>query len=268
VSAKKPKAARPKKASPRATHPGAAWDALAPWWKATFTDGADVEYELQILPLISSELKGARRVLDLGCGEGHVARTLSNKGATNVVGIDPSTAQLQNALALERSRPGDRSVAYARAMGESLPFSQESFDAIVCCLAIEHATNVDAVLGEAARVLADDGCFLLLVNHPMYQGEGSGFVDDEILGEQYWRVGPYLDEVVSVEEVDRDVFIPFSHRPLSRYINPLAERDCLLTKLLEPAPLAEFLVTSIAPDLEAAIPRLLVMRFERRRKHR
>ena len=59
------------------------------------------------------------------------------------------------------------------------------------------------------------------------------------LNERYWRVGPYLHETVSVEEVDKGVFIPFAHRPLSRYINPLGATGLiLLTKLLEPPPLA------------------------------
>ena len=74
------------------------WDALAPWWKATFTAGADVEYERQILPIIDEELSGAARILDLGCGEGQVARRIvqKNKDAL-VVGVDPSGAQLANA---------------------------------------------------------------------------------------------------------------------------------------------------------------------------
>lgn len=264
MSAKNTKKERHATPKARAPITGAAWDALAPWWKATFTEGADVEYELQILPLVAQELRGFESILDLGCGEGHIARHLLTNGAKNVVGIDPSSAQLENAVVRQQHGGKKNQAAYVRGVGEVLPFCSASFDAIVCCLAIEHASDVDAVLTEAARVLKEDGCFLLLVNHPMYQGEGSGFVDDQILGEHYWRIGPYLIEATSIEEVDRGVFIPFAHRPLSRYINPLSERDVLLTKLLEPTPIEEFLATSLAPELEATIPRLLVMRFEHR----
>jgi ubiquinone/menaquinone biosynthesis C-methylase UbiE len=63
---------------------------------------------------------------------------------------------------------------------------------------IEHSSDPDALLAEAVRVLAVGGRFVLLVNHPMFQGTGSGFVDDQIMGEHYWRVGPYLrEEIVS-----------------------------------------------------------------------
>jgi hypothetical protein len=104
----------------------------------------------------------------------------------------------------------------------------------------------------------------LLINHPIHQGPDSGFIDDRILGERYWRVGPYLKEAVTVEEVDADVSIPFSHRPLNRYINPLAECDLVMTAMFEPPPLEEFLKGSIEPEFEVWIPRLLAMRFERR----
>ena len=43
-----------------------------------------------------------------------------------------------------------------------------------------------------------------------------------ILEEQYWRIGPYLVEDNSLEEVEKDVWIPFIHRPLSRYVNAMA----------------------------------------------
>ncbi len=268
--------------------PRALWDPLADWWKQTFTGGADPEYELQILPLVAAQLAGSQRVLDLGCGEGQVARALLAAGsAAHVVGIDPSRAQLANAVAhggeagaaeqpLPRpagspARPaspagpaGHAGPRYLQGRGEMLPFADASFDGVVCCLAIEHAGDVDAVLGEVARVLEPGGQFLLLVNHPMFQGTGSGFIDDRILGERYWRVGPYLVEDVSWEHVDAGVELPFAHRPLSRYVNPLADVDVLLVHMEEPAPHPDFLATSLDPQLEGAIPRLLALRFELR----
>lgn len=239
------------------------WDRYAPWWKSTFTDGADVEYEEEILPLVASELSGYSRVLEIGCGEGQVARRLAHAGARQVIGLDPSSGQLSFA----RTAPHEK-VRYVQGAGEALPFSSHSIDAVLCCLSIEHANDVDAVLGEVARVLRQGGRFLLLVNHPMFQGPGSGFVDDEILGEHYWRVGPYLDEVVTLEQVDSMVKIPFAHRPLSRYVNPLSELGLLMTKMFEPKPPVDFLSNSIDPALEGAIPRLLAMRFEHGPKQR
>ncbi len=242
------------------------WERHARWWRETFTDGADPEYEHEILPGIAAELSGCHRILDLGCGEGQVARYLlaSLSAPAAVVGIDRSVAQLANAQLANAQLAGDLAPRYLLGEGERLPFADASFDGVVCALVIEHAEDVDAVLDEVARVLAPEGRFVLLVNHPLLQGSGSGLVDDQILGETYWRVGPYLDEGVTWEEVDAGVRIPFAHRPLSRYVNPLAEHDLLLVRMREPPPPAELLATSVAPDLERSIPRLLAMRFEHR----
>ncbi len=95
------------------------------------------------------------------------------------------------------------------------------------------------------------------------QVPGSGWVDDDILGEQYWRIGPYLDENHSVEEVDKNVWIPFVHRPLSVYVNALVAAGLYLTKMIEPAPPAGFLEKAEEYRQAAAFPRLLVLRAEK-----
>jgi SAM-dependent methyltransferase len=229
------------------------WERHAEWWREEFCEGADAEYEQQILPLALAHTAGAERVLDVGAGEGQLTRRLAAAGTRTAVGIDPSVAQLLNAGA-------HRSPAvFVRGAGERLPFRSASFDAVVCCLVIEHAEDPDALLGEVARVLEPGGRFVLLINHPMFQGTGSGFVDDQILDERYWRVGPYLHESEAVEEVAPGVHLAFKHRPLSRYINPLCDAGMALVHLDEPDPLAEFLAGSVDPALEAAIPRLLVL---------
>ena len=50
------------------------WDAHSAWWQEEFTDGADLEYVEQILPLIAAHLPERGTLLDVGCGEGQVSR--------------------------------------------------------------------------------------------------------------------------------------------------------------------------------------------------
>jgi len=66
-------------------HNEALWEQNAKWWQRTYSGGADPEYDEQILPLVARRLEGARRVLDIGCGEGQVARRIAE-----VVGVDPA----------------------------------------------------------------------------------------------------------------------------------------------------------------------------------
>lgn len=233
------------------------WERHAQWWQRGFTDGADPEYEEQILPLAARHLAGARRVLDVGTGEGQVARLAARSGAARVVGVDPS----RNQLALARRRAGGP--CYARAAAEALPFPDRSFDAVVACLVLEHVPDHAPAVAEIARVLEPRGRFVLLLNHPLLQTPGSGWVIDHVLDEQYWRVGPYLEPDVTMEELAPGVVLPFVHRPLSHYVNTLAEHGLRIERMEEPRPPEGFLARAPEYRDAASIPRLLVIRATR-----
>jgi SAM-dependent methyltransferase len=234
------------------------WEENAGWWQSGFTEGADAEYDEQILPLLADELRGSTRVLDVGCGEGQVGRLAGGlPGVELVVGVDPTAAQV-----VEAARRGG-GVLVGRAGAAALPFSRESFDAVVACLVFEHIDDVDDAISEVARVLRPGGRFLFLLNHPLLQTPGSGWIDDTILDEQYWRIGPYLVEDRALEEVEKGVFIPFIHRPLSRYFNALVAAGLYVTRMFEPAPPPGFLARAAEYRDAATIPRLLALRTEK-----
>ena len=126
---------------------------------------------------------------------------------------------------------------------------------MVACLVFEHIDDVDEAIAEVARVLQPGGRFCFFLNHPLLQTPNSGWIDDQLLDppEQYWRIGAYLVEDETIEEVEKDVFIRFIHRPLSRYVNALADNGLLIERMVEPAPPAGFLEP--APRVRRARPR-------------
>lgn len=231
------------------------WDRHAQWWIDGFTDGADPEYVEQIIPLALEELEGFGTVLDVGCGDGQISRALASRGAA-VTGIDPTERNLEVA----RERAGGP--VYVKAGADELPFDDASFDAVVACLVFEHIDDVDAAIAEVARVLRPGGQFSFFLNHPLLQTPGSGWIDDHIIEppEQYWRIGPYLVETESIEEVEKDVHIRFLHRPLSRYVNALTAHGLHLRRMLEPSPPRGFLDRAPEYALAHTIPRLLYLR--------
>ena len=235
------------------------WDDHADWWQREFTDGVDPEYTEQILPVIGESLGGAGAVLDIGAGEGQVARHLASIGC-EVVGIDPITAQVR----LARHRAGGPT--YAQALADALPFQSARFDAAVACLVFEHIDELDAALSEVARVLRPGGTFLILLNHPLLQTPNSGWIDDQLIDppEQYWRIGPYLTEASTLEEVQKGVFIRFVHRPLSRYVNALASVGLTVARMDEPPPPPGFLAKADHYTDAATIPRLLALHCTKR----
>ncbi|HPU38489.1 MAG TPA: class I SAM-dependent methyltransferase [Microthrixaceae bacterium] len=239
------------------------WEAHAAWWQEQFTDGVDPEYTEQILPLIAANLPaGSERstglLVDIGCGEGQVARVAAAAGL-DVLGIDPAMSQVE--VARERGG-GPR---YEQGSATDLPVGDGAADAAIACLVFEHIAEVDAALVEVARVLRPGGRFLFLLNHPLLQTPGSGWIDDQVLDppEQYWRIGPYLHEAETVEEVEKGVFIRFYHRPLSRYLNAARDAGLVLERMEEPAPPPGFLAQAEEYADAASVPRLLFLHFVR-----
>jgi SAM-dependent methyltransferase len=85
--------------------------------------------------------------LDVGCGTGHWARALAERGA-RVVGIDVSAPML--AAAQAKRIPG---AAFAQASALRLPFADATFDLVVCVTALEFVPDRKAAVAEMLRVL-------------------------------------------------------------------------------------------------------------------
>jgi len=233
------------------------WERHAAWWQREFSDGADPEYEDQILPLVARHVQGARRVLDVGCGEGQVARRIAGTGA-EVVGVDPTAAQVEMA----RQRAGGP--RYVRAGAEALPCRDGSFDTVVVCLALEHVDAFETAIDEVARVLEPGGRFILLLCHPLLQAPGSAWIDDRILGEMYWRVGAYLGDERRFDEVAPGVDLLFVHRPLSRYVHAMGRAGLLIDDMVEEPPPARVIEQTWGFAEAATIPRVLLISARRR----
>lgn len=232
------------------------WEHNAKWWQDGFTQGADPEYEEQIIPLLRENLTDSHSLLDIGTGEGQLTRVAEEfQNITMICGVDPTWEQVVQA------KKRRQSLNYLKATASRLPFADGTFDTAVACLVFEHITELELAISEVSRCVRPGGKFLFFLNHPLMQTPGSGWIDDHIIEEQYWRIGPYLEEQCNIEEVEKDVYIPFIHRPLSKYLNTLAVNGLMLEKMFEPAPPKGFLDKAPEYYQAASIPRLLFLRL-------
>jgi 2-polyprenyl-6-hydroxyphenyl methylase/3-demethylubiquinone-9 3-methyltransferase len=96
-------------------------------------------------------------VLDIGCGGGLLAEEFARLGCA-VTGVDPS----EESLAAARTHAAGQGLAigYHCALGEALPFADESFEVVYCCDVLEHVNDVRQVIAETARVLRPGGTYL------------------------------------------------------------------------------------------------------------
>ena len=108
------------------------------------------------------------RVLDVGCGEGRHCITAYLAADISVMGVDLNEQDLT--IARQRFKPFEdktnhnKSLTFQRANALALPFSDHSFDKVICSEVLEHITDYLAVLAEINRVLKPDG--LLVVSVP------------------------------------------------------------------------------------------------------
>jgi 2-polyprenyl-6-hydroxyphenyl methylase / 3-demethylubiquinone-9 3-methyltransferase len=129
------------------------------WWSA------DIRWVRTLKNLVPGRLEWfdrqidweGREVLDLGCAGGFMAEAMATRGA-KVTGIDPAAEAIDAARA--HARESGLRIGYDVGVGEALPYSDASFDAVVCVDVLEHVADLNKVLAGVARVLRPGGLFL------------------------------------------------------------------------------------------------------------
>lgn len=103
--------------------------------------------------VLSGQLNGARRCLEIGVGTGRIAVPLAAAG-TRIVGVDLSAPMLAELAAKNAAVPA--LLADARA----LPFAADTFDAALACHVLHLIGAWRAVVGELIRVVRPGGQLL------------------------------------------------------------------------------------------------------------
>ena len=102
------------------------------------------------------------RVLDVGCGPGHLARWLAQRGC-QVTGVDRSwrLVRIARRLAAREGLP----VRFERGSGEQLPFADAAFDLTLATTVIYWVERPEAVLRQMVRVTRAGGTVASLDPH-------------------------------------------------------------------------------------------------------
>lgn len=129
-----------------------------------------VAYDVQTRLLLGSLYQGiaadvaavgpvGARVLEVGCGPGHLSIRLAREHGFDVTGLDLDPAMIERARAnAERADHGDgHGPSFKVGDAASLPFPDDSFDLVVSTLSMHHWADPAAGLGEKGRVLRSSG---------------------------------------------------------------------------------------------------------------
>jgi len=117
---------------------------------------------------VLSKVRASDEVLDMGCGTGRFTVSLAERVSV-VSGLDLSGAMLEAA----RKKLADRGLTADLREGDmaALPFPDESFDVVVCMLALMHIPRDDRqqVFHEVARVLRPGGRMVIGVKNTVFE---------------------------------------------------------------------------------------------------
>ena len=102
-------------------------------------------------------LSPASCVLDVACGKGTTAVFLAKEFECEVVGVDYGDRNIEAARSLAQTEHLDARVQFERSDAETLPFSDGSFDALICECAFCTFPNKAAAAREFFRALRRGG---------------------------------------------------------------------------------------------------------------
>ncbi len=213
----------------------AVWDQVAAWYDALVGDSGSDYHQDVIMPGVYKllELPEKSKVLDLACGQGVFCRFLSKKGFS-VHGVDVSGELIERA----RSR-SDRLIQYTLADVSGDDFlNEQSFDAVVCLLALQNIEKLESVFLNVSRRLNPGGKFVAVVTHPCFRIPRQthwGWDEDKRM--QYRRIDHYGTEmeipIIAPPFSNPDRFTVTYHRPLESYVHALAKANLWVDGLEE-----------------------------------
>lgn len=126
-------------------------------------------YEAVNLPVLERVPRGARRVLDLGCGTGALGRELKARGPCEVVGVTDSEEEAATAAGrLDEALVRDLNVFDPRPLG--------LFDCVVCSHALEHLYRPERLLALVRENVAEGGALVVALPNVLHWRQRAEFL--------------------------------------------------------------------------------------------
>jgi len=186
-------------------------------------------YALFCKEFIRNQFKNVRNltVLDAGCGDGDYVHILAQNGGI-VTGCDGSAEMLKIAKATYPKYRFDM----ADLLGE-LPYTNDSFDIVLCNLVLMDIDPIDNAIHEFHRVLKKGGLFLFSIVHPaFYPGEWEFDEQGKAMCKKIF--GYITHQTLPTVWLGQNLTTHY-HRTVSYYFNHMAQAGLAFKEMFEPS---------------------------------
>jgi SAM-dependent methyltransferase len=195
----------------------AAWDAQAHnWIRWCRESDEDSFYRFHGERFFSILPAPGRLTIDLGSGEGRVARALRKRGH-EVVEIEGSPTLARASRELSGSPVANADVA-------RLPVRTGVADLAIAFMSFQDVDAMPAAVAEAARILEPNGVFAFAIVHPLNSGGAFAPGPDE-MAREFVMTEPYFEDRHYAEDIDkgngRVMRFESRHRPLEDFSRAL-----------------------------------------------
>ncbi|XP_018363654.1 PREDICTED: NADH dehydrogenase [ubiquinone] 1 alpha subcomplex assembly factor 5 [Trachymyrmex cornetzi] len=135
------------------------------------------------------------RVLDLGCGRGHVSKRILSESVEELVLADMSSSLLQQADITE-----DIKVKKEVMDEENLSFEPDSFDMVISCLSLHWINDLPGCFRRINSSLKNDGVFMAAVfgGDTLYELRSSLQLAEF---ERYGGISPHISPFVQIRDI-------------------------------------------------------------------
>ncbi|KAK3689195.1 S-adenosyl-L-methionine-dependent methyltransferase [Podospora appendiculata] len=226
------------------------WNKNAEFWDQTLGEGNDLFLEL-ILPTLEelADAKPGDKVLDIGTGNGIVARRFARDGV-HVVATDYSEAQIENAR--RRTEGSGKVVTFLQldlldksALDEFAEQFPQEFDIVTGSMLLKELSDLKPLAEFLPKVLKPTGRIIMANLHPCFRKPGAHRVvevtENPRTGAQeiqtlikvsrYLNIGPVQSKALRGQPEP----LLWFHRPIHQLLGPFFDAGLVVNMVREPS---------------------------------